>query len=193
MKNLFSVFILGIALAGVSFAQTSSRVKSVERQNGRTAEVKTAVIEFSPGANVSGMTAEAKRQLQSSLAFALFKTDRFDVVDVRNTRAASAGDLAAINGDSSTAAAVGIGKQLGVSYVLTGIVVEYMPKGADGFGRVILKTRLIEVATGKVKHAGETTQRSTSVMRTNGAAEMQTKMIKPAIEKLTATLAGLRL
>jgi hypothetical protein len=41
--------------------------------------------------------------------------------------------------------------------------------------------------------AGETTQRSTSAMRTNGAAEMQTKAVKPAIEKLTATLAGLRL
>ena len=39
-----------------------------------------------------------------------------------------------------------------------------------GFGRVILKTRLIEVATGKVKHAGETTQLSTSAMRTNDAA-----------------------
>jgi TolB-like protein len=88
---------------------------------------------------------------------------------------------------------VKIGKLLGVNYVLTGIVAEYTPQGADGFGRVILKTRLIEVATGKVKHAGETTQRSTSAMRTNGAAEMQTKAVKPAIEKLTATLAGLTL
>lgn len=68
-----------------------------------------------------------------------------------------------------------------------------MPQGADGFGLVILKTQLIEVATGKVKHAGETTQRSTSPMRTNGAAEMQTKAVKPAIEKLTVALAGLRL
>ena len=151
-----------------------------------------AVIEFSPGSNASGMTPEAKRQLQASLAFALVESDRFDVVDVRRTRAASQGDLAGINGGSSTAAAVKLGKQLG-SYVLTGTVAEYTPKGADGFGRVILKTRLIEVATGKVKHAGETTQRSTSAMRTNGAAEMQTKAMEPAIEKLTATLAGLRL
>lgn len=59
-------------------------------------------------------------------------------------------------------------------------------------GHVILKTRLIEVATGKVKHADETTQRSTSATRTNGVGEMQTKALKPAIEKLTATLAGLR-
>jgi hypothetical protein len=193
MKNLFTVIILGIALAGVSLAHTSSEEKAGERQTGKAAGVRVAVIEFSPGPNATGMTPEAKRQLQASLAFALVETDRFDIVDVRRTRAASQGDLAAINGGSSTAAAVKLGKELGVSYVLTGSVVEYTPKGADGFGLVILKTRLIEVATGKVKYAGETTQRSTSAMRTNGAAEMQTKAMKPASEKLTMTLAGLKL
>jgi hypothetical protein len=185
MKNLLTAVVLVIAFAGVSLAQTSPAEKA--------GKVKVAVVEFSPGPNASGMTPEAKRQLQASLAFALFDSKRFDVVDVRRTRAASAGDLAALNGGSSTAAAVKLGQQLGVSYVLTGTVVEYTPQGADGFGRVILKTRLIEVATGKVKHEGETEQRSTSAMRTNGAAEMQTKAVKPAIEKLTATLAGLRL
>jgi hypothetical protein len=185
MKNLFAAVILGITLASAALAQTPSVDKT-------GAVVKVAVVEFSPGPNVSGMTPEAKRQLQASLAFALVESDRFDVVDVRRTRATSTGDLAALNGGSSTAAAVKLGKQLGVSYVLTGTVVEYTPKGADGFGHVILKTRLIEVATGKVKHTGETTQQSTSAMRTNGAAEMQTKAIKPALEKLTATLAGLK-
>ena len=193
MKNIFTAVVLGVAFAGVSLAHTSSEEKAGERHAGQAAEVKVAVIEFSPGPNAPGMTPEAKRQLQASLAFALVESDRFDVVDVRRTRAASQDDLAAINDGSSTAAAVKLGKQLGVSYVLTGTVAEYTPKGADGFGRVILKTRLIEVATGKVKHAGETTQRSMSAMRTNGAAEMQTKAMKPAIEKLTATLAGLRL
>lgn len=193
MKNLFTAVILGIVFAGVSLAQTSSKAKPGERISGKAGVTKVAVVEFSPGSNASGMTAEAKRHLQSSLAFALVESDRFDVVDVRRTRAAFAGDLADINNDSSTAAAVKLGKQFGVSYVLTGTVEEYTPKGADGFGRVIFKTRLIEVATGKVKHTGETTQRSTSAMRTTGAAEMQTKAIKPAIEELTAKLAGLRL
>ena len=193
MKNLITAVILGIAFAGVSLARTSSEEKAGERHAGKAAEVKVAVIEFSPGPDASGMTTEAKRQLQASLAFALVESDRFDVVDVRRTRAASQGDLAALNDGSSTAAAVKLGKQLGVSYVLTGTVAEYTPQGADGFGRVILKTRLIEVSTGKVKHAGETMQRSTSAMRTDGAAEMQTKAMKPAIEKLTATLAGLKL
>jgi hypothetical protein len=193
MKNIFTAIVLGVALAGVSFAHTLSEEKAGERHAGKVAGVKVAVIEFSPGPNATGMTPEAKRQLQASLAFALVESDRFDVVDVRRTRAASQDDLAAINESSSTAAAVKVGKQLGVSYVLTGTVAEYTPKGADGFGHVILKTRLIEVATGKVKYAGETTQRSMSAMRTNGAAEMQTKTMKPAIEKLTATLAGLTL
>ena len=193
MKNLFTVIIVVIALAGVSFAQISAKEKIGKQITDKTNAAKVAVIEFSPESNASGMTAEAKRQLQASLAFALFESDRFDVVDVRRTRAASADDLADINGGSSTVAAVKLGKQLGVSYVLTGTVAEYTPKGADGFGLVILKTRLIEVSTGKVKHAGETTQRSTSAMRTNGAAEMQTKAVKPAIEKLTATLAELKL
>jgi TolB-like protein len=164
--------------------QSSSKEKSA---------VKIAVVEFSPAANASGMTAEAKRQLQTSLAFALYETKKFDVMDIRRTRAASQADLTDINNNSSTAAAVKLGKQLGVSYVLTGTVAEYTPKGADGFGQVVLKTRLTEVATGKVKHAGETTQQSTRAMSTNGAAEMQTKAVKPAIEKLAASLVGLRL
>ncbi len=192
MKNLFTAIIVGIALVGVSLAHNSTQKKAGQRQTDKAAEVKLAVIEFSPG-HVSGMTSEAKRQLQASLAFALVESDRFDVVDVRRTRAVSQGDLAAINGDSSTTAAVKLGQRLGVSFVLTGTVVEYTPKGADGFGHVILKTRLIEVATGKVKYAGEIAQRSTSAMRTSGVVELQTKAVKPAIEKLTATLAGLRL
>ena len=183
--RLFSVsmlaLVLGFAFSGVSHAQTSSADK-----------VKVAVTEFTPGPNAPGMTFEAKRHMQASLAYALFDTKRFHVVDVRNTRAASQADLAAINGGASTAAAVRLGKQLGVAYVLTGTVEEYTPQGGDGFGHVRLKSRLIEVATGKVMHAGETTQRSTSAMRTPGAAEMHTKTMRPALEKLAATLAGLR-
>jgi TolB-like protein len=198
MKNIFVAVVLGIVLASVALAHASSEKNIVEEKTGeqqaaKAVAVKVAVIEFLPEPNASGMTYEAKRQLQASLAFALFESHRFDVADVKRTRDASQGDLAAINSSASTAAAVKLGKQLGVSYVLTGTVVEYTLKGADGFGRVILKTRLIEVATGKIKHAGETTQLTTSTMRTNGAAEMQTKAIKPAIEKLTEALAGLRL
>jgi TolB-like protein len=193
MKNLFTAVILGIAFAGVWLAHTSAEAKSSEPFASTAATVKVAVVEFSPGPNAPGMTYEAKRHLQASLAFLLYESDKFHVVDVRGTRAASQENLAAINDGSSTAAAVKLGKQLGVSYVLTGIVAEYTPQGADGFGHVILKTRLIDVSTGKVKHAGQSTQQSTSAMRTNGAAEMQTRTIKPALEKLTAILAALSL
>ncbi len=192
MKNLLTAFILGIALAGVSLAQTSAVEKTSKRQPGKAVEVKLAVIEFSPGANASGMTAEAKRQLQTTLAAELANSKQFDVADIRWTRNESQNDLANLNGSSSTAAAVKLGKKLGVSYVLTGNVTEYTPKGADDFGRAVLKTRLIEVATGKVKFTGETTQQSASAMRTNGVAEMQAKVMKYAVEKLAETLAGLK-
>ena len=187
MKKLFTAVILGIALAGVSLAQTASG------KNGKAAEVKAAVIEFSPEPNASGMTADAKRQLQTGLAAALAKSAKFDIADVRHTRNASADDLAAINNGSSTAAAVKLGKQLGVSYVLTGTVTEYTPKDADGFGHIVFKTRLIEVATGKVKHTEETTQRSTGAMNTNGMVEMHSKTVMPAVKKLAATILELKL
>lgn len=189
MKKLFTTVILGIALAGVALAQTSSEKKS--GAVGKTDEIKLAVVEFSPGTDASGMTDTAKRQLQTALTATLSRSAKFDTVDTRLTRNESQDNLAAINGDSS--AAVKLGKRLGVKYVLTGIVEEYTPKGADEFGRVVLKTRLIEVATGKVKYEGEATQRSTSKMMTEGVAEVHGKTVKPAIEKLKATLLELEL
>jgi len=61
MKTLFTAVILGIAFTGVSLAHTSSEEKAGEQQVAKAAGVKVAVIEFSPGPNASGMTAEAKR------------------------------------------------------------------------------------------------------------------------------------
>lgn len=181
--RLFSVsmlaLVLGVAVPGVALAQN-------------TGKLKIAVTEFTPGPNAPGMTVEAKRQMQASLAFALFQTKRFDVVDVRNTRAASQADLATINTSSSTAAAVRLGKQLGVSHVLTGTVEQYLPNDGNGTGRVYLKSRLVDVATGRVMHTGETTQQSTSAMRTGNAVEMHNKAMRPAVEKLAASLAGSR-
>src|SRR5688572_25742967 len=102
MKNLFTAIALGIALAGVSFAQTERADKSTKPR--------IAVIEFSDKSGT--MTAEAKRQLQSSIAFALVKDREFEVPDVRQTRAATG------IADVGTSTAVRIGKLLGVNYVL---------------------------------------------------------------------------
>jgi curli biogenesis system outer membrane secretion channel CsgG len=183
MKNLFTAFILVTSLAGILPAQTSSQGP---QRTGGSGKTRIAVVEFTPGPNAPGMTAEGKRQLQSSIAFSLFESRRFDVVDVRNTRAATQAELSAIN-SGSTIAAVRVGKLLGVNYVLTGTVVEYDIRG----GQVTMQTRLVEVATGKVKYSGETTGQSTSAMTARaGAAEMMSKVLKPAIEKLTARLTG---
>ncbi len=175
MKNVLAGIILSIALVGVVLAQAPSK---------GTDKVRVAVVEFTPGPDAPGMTGEIKRQLQASIAFSLMKTTRFQVVDVRHTRDASQADLVAVNG-ASTAAAVRVGKQLRVSYVLTGTVDEYNPEGS-----ATLKTRLVEVATGKVKQTDEISQQCTSEMLTGGDAEMKTKVLLPLIEKLTAKLAA---
>ncbi len=176
-----------VAIFGTMWVTTSA-VAAQSLSVGPSAKVTVAVIEFTPGANASTMTHEAKRQLQASVAFSMVQSDRFDVHDVRRTREASQGQLLAINHDSSTTAAVRVGKQLGVTYILTGTVTEYTAQGDGGFGYATLRTRLVEVATGRVRYSGETIQKGTSVMRTSGHAEMQTKVLKPAIAQLTAAL-----
>lgn len=176
MKNLITAIILGIALAGVSFAQGAA---------ARGTAPKLAVVEFSPGANAMGMTDQAKRGLQSQLSARLNHTRKFDVYDTRHTRNASQGDIAAIN-SASTAAAVRVGKQLGVAFVLTGTIPEYNTAGS-----ATAKFRLVEVATGKVRHSGEISQQATMKMTGNaGAAEMQAKVMKALIDKLVESMAS---
>ena len=150
--------------------------------------MKIAVVEFTPGAEAAGMTANAKRWLQAQLSATLHDTRRLRVYDTGHTRRASQAALSAINHDSSTAAAVQLGRQLGVAYVLTGTVTRYTPQGDGGSGSATLRTRLVDVATGRVHHAGETVQTGTGVMRTGGEAEMHARVMKPAIDALTTTL-----
>ena len=179
MRNLFTAIILSIAITGVTFAQNTSK--------GGTAAPKIAVVEFTPGPGASTMTYEAKRHLQASIANLLHASRRFHVIDVRNTRELTKANLTSINGDAATAAAVKAGKQLGVSYVLTGTVTEYNIKS----GQATLRARFVEVATGKVRYSGEITQQSaSSITGRSGEAEMMTKVLKPAIKKLTADLTG---
>lgn len=165
---------LAVALADVALAQVPPK---------GTEKTKMAVVEFTPGPNAAGMSADAKRMLQASIAFRLMKTNQFYIADVRNTRDASQADLEAVNG-ASTAAAVRVGKQMRVSYVLTGTVEDYNPKGS-----ATLKTRLVEVATGKVKHAEELSHQSTKEMRTGGDVEMKTYVLLPITLKLADALA----
>lgn len=183
MKRSFTLIIIAIALASISFAQTSSKAL----RSGGSGKTRIAVVEFTPGADASTMTAEAKRQLQASIAFSLADSGRFEVVDVRNTRYATKDILPALNGNGSTAAVVRAGKQLGVGYVLTGTVALYDTK----LGEVTLKARLVEVATGKVKYSGRATGRTATPMRSGGTAEMMSKAVRPAIEDLRDQITGL--
>ena len=171
-----TVLVLSLIFAGVTPAQ---------KMRGHA---KAAVVEFSPGANVSGMTFESKRHLQASIANLIVQSEKFDIVDTNHTREASKGVLAEVNNESSTSAAVKVGKQLGVVYVLTGTVAEYDPKGGDGFGTALLRVRLVEVATGSVKYSGEIAQKGIRKMNGAGVAEMHANVLKPAIVRLVEEL-----
>nr|WP_295926619.1 hypothetical protein [uncultured Dyadobacter sp.] len=177
IKNVLAAITLGAAFTSGATGGTTMPAEQKDK-------VKVAVVEFTPGPDISIMSFEAKRQLQASIAFELYKTQKFDVVDVRHTRDASQAILTAINGES-TEAAVRVGKQLGVSYVLTGIVTEYNTQGS-----ATLTTRLVEVSTGKVKHTAATSQQAISKVSTGGAAEMAAKVLKPLIQKLSVSLAA---
>jgi hypothetical protein len=72
--------------------------------------------------------------------------------------------------------------------VLTGTVAEYDAKGGDGFGSAILRVRLVEVATGRVKYSGEIAQKGTRKMYGTGVAEMHANVLKPAIVRLVEEL-----
>lgn len=152
---------------------------------------KTAVIEFSPAPQVAPlMIHESKRYLQASIAKQMVDTMKFHIVDVRHTRQASQSNLAEVNDEKSTAAAVKVGKQLGVVYVLTGAVTEYDPKGAGGMGRAVLRARLVDVATGQVKYSGEFAQSGLRRMQGGSTVEMQANVLKPAIVKMVGEIAG---
>lgn len=172
MKNLTTAVVLTAMMAVIAPA---------EKQRGHT---RAAVVEFTPGANVSGMTFEAKRHLQASIANQLVQVEKFSIVDTNHTREASQAMLAEVNGEGSTAAAVKVGKQLGASYVLTGAVTEYNPKGGGGLGSVTLRVRLVEVATGRVAYSSEIAQKGTRKMNGVGVAEMHANVLKPAILRL---------
>lgn len=179
MMNTFrftTLFAMSLLVAGVTPAQ---------KMRGHA---RAAVVEFTPGANVSGMTFESKRQLQASIANLIVQSEKFDIVDTHHTREATKANLADVNNEGSTTAAVKAGKQLGVAYVLTGTVAEYDPKGGGGFGSAALRVRLIEVATGRVKYSGEIAQKGTRKMNGTGVAEMQSNVFKPAIVRLVDAL-----
>lgn len=158
MKNLFTALVLGIALAGVSFAQADKPSKP-----------RIAVLEFSDASG--NMSAEAKRQLQASIAFELVKKREFDVPDVRNTRFATQGG----------GSVVSIGKKLGVEYVLTGSVTEYSTTA----GKMTVRTQLVKVGTGTLVLSSANTYQSSRPMTSNaGHAEMSVKVVKPFILEL---------
>ena len=67
--------------------------------------------------------------------------------------------------------------------MVTGSVVDYNTSGS-----AVVKFRIVEVETGKVRHAGEISQQAVTKMYGTGAPEMQAKVMKPLIDKITGEL-----
>lgn len=181
--KLIHLLIAGLLAVSGAAAQAGKPLRAAPGTS-----VKIAVVEFTPTGNASVMSDNARRWLQAQLSATMHDTRKFKVHDTRHTRNASQGRLPAINQDGSTAAAVNLGKQLGVSYVLTGRVTRYEPRGNGELGETTIRTRFVDVGTGKVVHEGETAQKGWGKMNTTGEAEMQAKVMKPAIDAITATL-----
>ena len=90
-------------VVGLTTSAIPARGDQPQSKPGEASRARIAVIEFTPGTNASGMTAEGKRQLQSSIAFSLHSSGKFDVVDVRRTRDVTQRDLLELNGPSTAA------------------------------------------------------------------------------------------
>ncbi|MBX3245091.1 MAG: hypothetical protein KF685_11595 [Acidobacteria bacterium] len=177
MKKILTAIILGIAMAGVTFAQAKGTVKG--------SETDIALVEFTPNANASDVPADIKRQLQTMIAAALANSKAYDVYDIRHTRNATQSNLDAINNESSTTAAARVGKQLNVKYVVTGIVTGY---DIDN-GSISAKVRMIEVSTGKVTYKGEFSHQAQLKLVGNARlGEMKSKVVKHLVDKIAAGL-----
>src|SRR5690242_14701928 len=106
--------LLTVVLGLTSVLSAAGNQASLKAKADKSTRVRIAVLEFTPGTNVTGMTYEAKRHLQASIASSLHSSGKFSVVDVRNTREATQPDLSELN-RPSTNAVVKAGKKLDVS------------------------------------------------------------------------------
>lgn len=187
MTNLIKAIFFALILAGASFAQTVSTTPVLQnvRYDGKP---RIAVLEFSTGPEAAAMGAEGTETLQNGLAADLATTGNLDIVDVSQTNSAVQSERLTLNGTGVTVASiVKVGNLLGANYVLIGYVSEFA--NAGGKTRMTVKTQLIDVAAGRAMWFGQVQQESVRVNKTGaGTLELTESLIKPCIQRLTASL-----
>lgn len=190
MKNLFTVIIFTVTLAALSHGQGTVVNSGAQLEvEGKKDKPRIAVLEFTSEPN-GAMPVQGTWKLRSAIATALTESGRFDVADIRKTDMTVAGESLTINGRGMTAreqqqltltgptpaSAVKVGKLLGVNYVMTGSVVVVNKL------RGVLNVQVVNVATGDNVWRGPVT------LDIPAGVEINDKVMKPVIQKLTASL-----
>lgn len=193
MKNLVTAVLFSFILSGVSLAQTVVKAELDGARADKSTKPRIAVLEFADEAKIG---ADGIQALQNGIAASLRGTGKFRVVEGEQLNAAVRNGNLQITQVYSGAAAVKIGKLLGVNYVLTGAVTEY---NAD---RMAIKVQLVDVNTGRLGAAntyrgltmvsdGTMNQSASNTWTgsvTLGSLSATEKVMKPVIQQLTASL-----
>lgn len=180
MTKIFTAFVFAFILTGVSLGQT--RVSSGAQLE--LSKPRIAVLEFTP--EPTSPSADGTQTLQNGIVNEMTKKEGHkDWIEIPSTSVQVRDLYKQLLGrpvDSSTA--VKIGKLLGVNYVMTGT---YSYDHTLGGGSFAIRSQIIDVATGKIKWSGETTQ--TGLAKAGaGTLVLTSSNALPAVQKLTASL-----
>lgn len=177
-----SLFVMLVAIFSVTANNSGQRSKSDKPR--------IAVLEFTaPISDDDRVKKLAAREAQNLFVSELVKTGKFRVVEREQLEAILRRENLPLSGDIDKETAVKIGKLLGVNYVATGAVTEYgvTDKSAHGSGAapyaVAIKIKLSDATTGEKAWDGQ--ERSVA---TAAKQEVTAKVMKPCIQKLTASL-----
>lgn len=183
MKKLFTAILFSVVLAGAGFAQTVVKAELSGGSEGRGDKPRIAVIEFTE-ANFpkSGNANDLKQISLGVVAEMSMGRPVHDWIEASATSPIVRDHYSQYLGRPiDPAGAARIGKLLGVNYVMTGHV-----KVIDGT-KITIESQLVNSVTGLVEwHARSTYTGATYI--NNGSVDLTEKVLKPAIQRLTASL-----
>lgn len=186
-KSALSLSVL-ITLIAITVQAASIEFRGAE---DKSTNPRIAVLEFStPFTGNDADKKSASLTAQSGFNTELVRSGKFRIVEREPLRAALSRENLPLSGDIDKETAVKIGKILGVNYLLTGAVTEYglIDKGAHSHGPptygVTLKLTLINTSTGEVAWTGEERNIGPAI----GRGPLMARVMKPCIQKLTATI-----
>ena len=189
-----SSLVLGGALL---FALLAAPVLTLAAPNARGEKPGIAVLQFKTKAENQRWNNGGAQATQDAFGIELVKIN-FRVVGREEFEARMRGENLPLSGDVNPRTARQIGKLLNVKYLITGLVTEFGPVDQGDFGlsgkrnfMAALNARLIDTSTGEVAWADEASEMAPSGEAGVDDSRMFEKMMKPCIQKLTASLFAL--